>query len=216
MKSIILSICGILLIGSAQQCSNSKKTASFDYGKVKNGVYTNKFFRCTMTLPENWVVQSKEQMEQLAQAGKDLVAGDDQNLKALLKASEVRTANLLAAFEHEVGAPVNYNPNLMVTTENMMHSPGVKNGSDYLFLAKRFLKQSQFQYDYMSEEFEHEVINGRDFYKMETRLNYAGIEIKQTFYSTIVKRFSFNLIISYVNEEQKQTLLRAVNSLKFK
>ena len=160
---------------------------NFDYGRVENGIYLNDYFNFQIILPANWIVQSKEQTEHIVDTGKKLMAGDDDNMKAMLAASEINSANLLAAFQYEVGTSVEYNPNIMLVAENIRNAPGVKNGSDYLFQARRIIENSQFKYDYLSTEFEKETIGGAEFYKMYARLNYMGLEIKQIYYSTILR-----------------------------
>jgi hypothetical protein len=164
----------------------------------------------------NWLVQSKEQTEHIANRGKKLIAGDDDNMKAVIAASEINIANLLAAFQYEVGSAVEFNPSIMLVAENIKNAPGVKKGSDYLFQAKRILENAQFKYDYLSKEFENEAIGGAEFYKMYARLNHMGLEIKQIYYSTILNKFSFNVIISYVSDKQKKELIKAINTMKFK
>jgi len=205
----------LFIIILAASCNN-KIPDNFDYGSVENGIYENEYFDFKINLPEDWVVQSKEQIDNLKNSGKDIVAGDDEKMKAILKASEVNSANLLVAFQHELGAAVEYNPNIMIIAENVKNSPGIKNGSDYLIQAKKLLQQTQIKYDFISEDFEKEKISSVEFYKMETHMSYMGLEIKQTYYSTVLKGFSFNIIISYVSDDQKEVLLNTLNSLKFK
>ena len=195
-------------------CSE-KKDNSFDYGHVENNTYYNSYFDFEIDLIPEWHIQSREQTERIANMGKNIAAGEDSTMQAALKASEIKTANLLAAFQHELGAPVNYNPNIMIIAENLVDSPGVKNGSDYLFHAKKLLKNSQIKYDYISEKFTKEKINNTDFHTMETNLNYMGLKIKQKYYSTVNNDFSFNVTISYVNDSQKAELMKMVNSMKF-
>jgi hypothetical protein len=43
-----------------------------------------------------------------------------------------------------------------------------------------------------------------------------GIEIKQIYYSAILKDFSLGIIISYNDEQQKSVLLEAISSMKIK
>ncbi len=215
MKIPITSALILLIIILSNSIANSQSD-NFDYGRVENGVYQNAYFGFTIQLPVDWVVQSREQTENLASTGKKLVAGDDENLKAVMKASEVNIANLLAVFQYELGSPVEYNPNVMIVAENIKNVPGIKKGSDYLFQARRLLQQGQFKYDYLSETFDNEKINGTEFYKMDAHLNYAGLEIKQMYYSTVLKGFSFNVIVSYVSDEQKKILLESLNSISVK
>ena len=198
----------LVATGNAQN-----KSQDFDYGRVENGRYLNSFLHFEITLPPNWVVQSREQIDYLAEKGAALVTGDDEKMKAVYKAAEINVANLLAVYQYELGSPVDYNPSIMLIAENVQHAPGVKKGNDYLFQTRKLLNQSQFKYDYLDNEFEKEVINGTDFYKMNALLKYAGLEIKQIYFSTVIKRFCVSFIISFTTDEQKEVLLKSVHSI---
>jgi hypothetical protein len=211
MKIIPAIIAALLTAGF----DNSVISQDFDYGRVEKNVYVNNYFRFKMNLPQDWVILTREQADELTKAGQEMVAGDDENLQAVMKASEINTANLLAVYQYELGSPVDFNPNFMIVAENIKNAPGIKKGSDYLFQSKRILEQGQFKYDYLSPDFEQENINGTEFYTMIAKLNYMGLEIEQVYYSTVLKGFSFNVIISYISEEQKDVLLAALNTMTF-
>jgi len=204
----------LLLITTACQNKDGKPD-NFDYGRVEDNKYVNTFFDFEMTLPADWSVQSREQLEDITSTGKELVAGDDEKMKAVLKASEINTANLLAVYQYELGSPVDYNPGIMLIAENVQRVSGVRTGSDYLFHSRKLMEQSQMKYDHLDEKFEKEVIDGIDFYKMNAEMNYMGTTFKQIYYSTILKGFSFNAIISFANDEQKADLLKLIQSMKF-
>lgn len=206
----------ILLTLLFVSCNNKGLTQDFDYGRIENNKYYNPFFNLEMIIPTGWIVQSKEQTENLTKKGADLVAGDDKNLKAVIKASDVNTAYLLTIFKYEVGSAVDYNPGFILLSENLKNSPGIKTGSDYLFQVRKMLKQSQIQYDYIDENFGKETVNGQDFFLMNASIDYMGLQIKQVYYSTIINGFSFGIIISYVSKEQKQELDNVINSMKFR
>ena len=216
MKISIKTLGSIFIIIMLSSCNGNGQPDKFDYGHVENGIYQNDYFDFKIKLPVDWVVQSKEQIENISNTGKKLLAGDDENMQAVIKASEINTANLLAVFQYELGSAVEYNPSIMIVAESVKNAPGIKNGSDYLFQAKRMIQQGQIKYDYLSEKFEKEKINESDFYKMDARLNYMGLEIKQTYYSTVLKGFSFIVMVSYISDEQKGILLESINSMIFK
>lgn len=216
MKKTIKIIGIILIIFSTAGCNTNNQMDNFDYGHIENGIYVNDFFDFSIKLPESWVVQSREQTENIANEGKKIVAGDDEKMKAVINAYDINTANLLAAFQYELGSAVEYNPNIMIIAESIKNAPGIKNGSDYLFQARRLIQQGQFKYDYISENFENEKINETEFYKMDAHINYMGLQIKQIYYSTVLKGFSFNIIISYVSDEQKEILQNSIKTIKFK
>lgn len=214
MKTPITAV--LLLTILISGCKVENTLDNFDYGKVEGSKYVNSYFDLEMDVPADWFVQSQEQMENITKAGKDMVAGDDERMKAIVKASDVNTANLLGVFQHEYGSAVEFNPNYLVVAENIKAAPGIRTGSDYLFQSRRLLTQSQFQYDRIDETFEKETINGTDFYKMNAEVSLMGITIRQIYYSTILKGFSFNVIISYSSDEQKDALLKVINSMTFK
>jgi hypothetical protein len=206
---------GVLLLSLANFCCGQENVEDFDFGHVQNDKYVNSFFHFEMTLPLDWIVQTKDQMDYLAETGKELVAGDDAVMKAALKGSEVNTANLMAVYQYETGSPVEYNPSIMLVAENIARAPGIKTGGDYLFQSRRLLAQSQFKYDHLDEEFEKEIVNGTEFYKMNAEVKYLGLDIKQIYYSTVLKRFSFNVIVSFINDEQRTNLLNSISSMSF-
>ena len=210
-KQLIL----LLLVTAFCSCQTNEKPKGFDYGKVENNIYSNSFFNFKIVLPSEWIVQSKEQTENLVEVGKDLVAGDDNNMKAIIKASEINSAYLLTVFQYEVGSAVEYNPSLMLIAENLKLAPGIKKGSDYLFQTRKLLKQSQIEYNNIDSEFEKVSIDNEEFYQMNLDLNHSGLNIKQSYFSTIRNGFSVNAIISFVTSEQKNELEKILNSLKF-
>jgi len=210
-KLIILSLLTIFITS----CNPNKKPKNFDYGHTENNKYHNSFFELELILPDNWVVQTKEQMENLSEAGKEIAVGDNKKLEAIINATEINTANLLAVFQYEVGAAVEYNPSFMLVAENLKNAPGVKTGRDYLVQARKLLKQSQVQYQ-IDDKFKKVTINNHNFYVMNCSINYMGLTIKQKYYSTLKNGFCLSAIISYNNEEQKKNLEKIIHSANFK
>lgn len=91
-------------------CTTQKEPNDFDYGKIEGNKYINSYFDFEITIPTKWIVQSSEQYDKLAEIGKDLMAGDDTKMKTIIEASQVNTANLLAVYQYEQSATVEYNP----------------------------------------------------------------------------------------------------------
>lgn len=214
MKIIKFSIICFVAV-SLLQCKSSGKPEGFDYGSVEDNMYSNEFFAMTMETPEGWAVQSSEAMEQMSEAGRDMIVGDDAVKKAQLKISEINTANLFSAFQQEVGTPTDgFNANLILVAENLRLAPGVKSGADYLKLTKKLLEQAPIGYNFPSE-ITSTTLGGKSFDYMDATLNSQGMQIKQRYYSTILNGFSFCAIISYGNEEQKEILLSSLETMNF-
>jgi len=211
MKKIIY----LFILTLFLSCSDQKKDLpeNFDFGKTENGFYKNDYFDMEVMFNPDWIVQDKQAMNNLVEVGSDLVTGDNENLKSIVKYSQVNTAYLLAVFKHELGAAVEYNPSFMIVAENTKNFPGVKNGKDYLFHAKKLLKQTQLSYLFEKEVFGKKIGNSL-FHIMETKLDYMGTVITQEYISTVNKGFSLSFIISYATEEEKNELYEVIDNIK--
>jgi len=211
MKKIIYLLIASLFFN----CSNPKKNLpdNFDFGKTENGLYKNDYFNMEISFNPNWAVQDKQAVNNIVEKGNELITGNDKTFDSAVKAAQVNTAYLLTIFKHEVGAAVEYNPSLMLVAENIKNFPGIKNGKDYLFHAKKILKQTQLPYSFNKEVFEKEIDNSK-FYIMEAELDYMGKTIIQQYISTVNKGFSLSFIISYTTEEEKNELYEVINNIK--
>ncbi|WP_027418512.1 hypothetical protein [Crocinitomix catalasitica] len=209
---VIFALLSVLLLA----CNTREIPENFDYGRVEGNVYSNDFFAFEMNVPKGWAVQSKEEMDKLSSAGGELMAGDDEDYKKELKAAEINSATLLSVFEHEVGTNVDYNPNFIVMTENINGAVGVTDGAGYLDATKVQMERGQVKYDIISGDYQEVNLGGTDFHKMDAAITYAGITINQTFYSSIINGFAFNVIISYVTDEQKAVLEKVLDGMRFK
>lgn len=187
---------------------------NFDFGKIEDGLYTNNFFKLKIPFNPSWIVQDKQQMNDLVETGSDLFAGDDKTLKSAIKSAKVNTAYLFTIFKHEVGAAVEFNPSFMVIAENTKSLPGLKNGSDYLFHAKKFLEQSQMKYLFEKDVFEKKIGNS-DFHVLEAKLDQMGTLIIQEYIATVTKGFSLSFVVTYSNEDERNELYKIVDKIKF-
>ena len=121
----ILLMTMLLVVGCSQKAADE-----IDFGTVNNSVYKNEYFGLSITLPPDWSIQDQETRQKLKELGGQMVAGDDENLKAAVKASELTTVNLFTAFKHPIGTPVEYNPSITSLAERVRHIPGIKTGKD--------------------------------------------------------------------------------------
>jgi len=197
-------------------CGAKEMPKDFDYGKVENSTYKNSFFDFEIEIPEDWAVQSQEAMNSINEQGRDLIAGDDEKFKSQLKASEVNSANLLGVYQYELGSEVDYNPSFLITAENISKADMVANAKDYLLQARKLLQQSQLQYDEIDEQPTAVSIKGQKFYKMNASITLEGMTIRQIYYTAIMNDFAFNVIVSYINDEQRDQLMKVLDTMKFK
>ena len=91
----------------------------------------------SITIPSDWSIQDNQAKQQIASAGQKMLSGDDKNLQAIVKASELQSLNLFIIFEHPLGTPVPFNLNISCVAERVSHMPGIREGKDYHFHAKK-------------------------------------------------------------------------------
>ena len=199
-----------ILSGCSQKASDE-----IDFGTLDNSSYSNRYFGFSVTLPKDWSVQDQKSQQRLSKRGAQLIAGDDQNLKAIVKASEMQTVNLLAAFEHPLGAPVDFNPSIACVAERVREMPGITRGRDYLFQARKMLESGKMQISF-PRDYSTEQIGGLNFDLMETELHISGRTVQQKYYASIKKGYALCFILSFANPDQAGALQNILNTIAFK
>jgi hypothetical protein len=209
-QSLILTVCVLLLAGCAKKASDE-----IDLGTFEKSVYRNQYFGFNVTLPADWAVQDQESRERLAEVGKKVLAGDDRRMKAVLKASEQQSVNLLAAFKHPIGTPVAFNPNLICTAERLHGFSGIKSGKDYLYHARKLMESSQMQVEF-AKDVSTEELGGLDFDIMHGSITFGALTVQQKFYATILKDYALVFITSCNAPDQQSALQNILQTVSFK
>lgn len=213
---LLLSACG--KSGNESEKEKEKENAAevtkdFDYGKTEGNVYSNKYFGLTLEFPSEWKIQTKEEMQQITEAGKSQLDPNDPVMKQAIKAIDVKTAYLFTIFKYEVGSLVDFNPSFMVLAENTSSVPSVTTGKDYLQSAKRLLKRAAANAE-IEDEFESAKIGSKEFYIMKAVLDQGAGPVNQSYYTTIKDGFALSFILTYSNDEQKAELMQIIEKVK--
>lgn len=204
VRFALIVLCAILY------CSCGRGEAEeIDFGSLENSVYTNEYFGLTMTIPSEWSIQNEESRERLMEAGTEIIAGDDKNLKAVVKASELQTVNLFIAFKHPVGSAVTFNPGIACVAERIGHMPGIKRGSDYLFHARKILESSQMDVVF-PEDMSTENLDGIDFDILHVQISLLGNTIQQKYYVAVIKDYALSFIVSYITDQERGAISEAL------
>ena len=205
---VIVTFCAVLLPGCAKKASEE-----IDFGTIKNSVYQNKYFGFNLTLPADWSVQDEETRRRLAEEGTKMLVGNDR-AKALMKASEQQTVNLLAAFKHPIGTQVSFNPNVICMAERLSFLSGVKTGKDYHFHARKQLESAQMKIE-IADQLTKENLGGIDFDVMHGSMKVAGMTVHQKYYATVLKNYALVFITSYTSDDQQSNLQNILQTAAF-
>ena len=136
------------------------------FGHFEGNRYFNEYFGFQINFPKAWSIQDQQSTDYISEEGVDLLASEDENMKAILRAAEPRVVNLFAVFKFMVGSPVDSNPNILCPAESLNSSPGIKRGSDYLFHVKELLNSGSLEYNSFKEIYT-EGLDGNDFDVLE-------------------------------------------------
>jgi hypothetical protein len=209
----LFSVQVILLSVMLTGCSK-KATDEIDFGTFTKSVYTNSYFAVTVTVPANWSIQDQEARERLMKVGAEAVSGEDKNLKAVMKASEMQSVNLFGAFEKPLGAPVTSNPSIMGIAEQVRQLPGIQRGKDYHFQVRKTLEASQMQVKFPKEGYS-ERLGNVEFDVLEQELSVRGLTIRQKYYTIIKKGYALSFIVSFTTSEEETVLRKALETVAF-
>jgi hypothetical protein len=211
LNIIHIAVFGILLVG----CSRKKASDEIDFGEFVNSVYTNKYFGLSVTVPSDWSIQDQEARQRLMNVGVKMVAGEDKNLKAAIKASEPQTVSLLAAFRHPVGSPLPFNPNIMVIGEMVRQWPGIQRGKDYHFQVKQTLQNSQMEVSFPGEDYT-ERVGGAEFDVLDQELKIRGLVVKQRYHTIIKKGYALSVILSFTSDQEEAALRKVLETVSLR
>jgi len=143
-----------------------------------------------------------------------MLTGDDKNLEAIVKASELQSVHLLSVFEHPLGTPVPYNLSISCIAERVSHLPGIRTGEDYHFHAKKLMKSGKIDFSFPKEVYP-DKISGVDFYVMSVEITVPAFTVKQEYYTTIMKGYALSFIISFTKDEERNTLINILKTMTF-
>ena len=206
---VLVIACTLLFLGCSENASEE-----IDFGTIENSVYKNDYFGLTLTIPENWSVPNQESRQQLMKIEKEVIAGEDENLKAVMNAAELQSVNLLFLSKHPLGSPVAFNPNIVSVAEKIQHMPGIKRGKDYLYHSKILLESTKLDVSF-PEEISTVTLGGVEFDVMYVHMTVLGNTVKQEYFATIKKGYALTLILSYLTDEDKADLVKVLDSIVF-
>lgn len=210
----IYSVVTIILV-TACNADINQTPLTFDYGKTANGLYTNSYFNMTMPYDTSWFVQEKDAMNKLVLENSEMIFNDDQLTNKQLEASMINTAYLFTIFNYEVGAPVDFNPSLIVMAENLKNYPGIETGKDYLYHSKKLLKNSKINYTFGNDSVDIVKIGNEKFHRLRAYIETPDVTISQHYMCRITKGFSLAFIISYASPEKKLALETMLGKVQF-
>jgi hypothetical protein len=205
-----------LLLASGCGASDEKTTAenADAFARQTNeSVLLSPAFGLSIKPPKDWYALGSNELNDLMEMAADVASAGQDDLAAILDASQIKTYNLFAISRYETGFPVDENPNIMAVAENVSSSPGVKNGRDYFFHAKRLMAQATPNYK-IEKGYKIRTIGGVDFDQMDLTIELAGILTRQSYYAAKHDDYMIVIIQSYYTEDGKELTSNVIDTIE--
>ncbi len=224
MKYIYLFLKFFILFAILSGCSNpedsnelkinTKVSASDRLGTLKGSDYKNNYFKFSITKPDAWIAQDDKARAKIMKLGAELIAGDDDKMKAALAASKIRNLSLFSFSKYPLGTPGKVNPNVMGIAENISMVPSIKTSNDYLMNVKKILTISRLKYS-VDNKTETKMVSGVKFVKMNVSTTINGIKVLQEYLVTLKHGYAFSIILTYTDSGSKKITENILGTVKF-
>jgi hypothetical protein len=212
-RTVIAIVMFYLIISTGcSLCAFAAQAA--DEGIIEGSTYKNEYFGLTMQIPDKWEVAKQEFTDEAQRIGKEIVAGDDNNMRVALDAAGKKLVPMLTISKYPIGTPGKANILFMSGAEKVSAFPGVKHGSDYLKHVRELLKSAKMEIN-IGTEINSEKIDGVDFGVMEVSFKINQNEVKQIYYAAIIKDYAYYFAYTYFLPQDLQPLKEIVRTMKF-
>ena len=202
-----------LLLAALTACSKTSEQMPDD-GEMNGTTYTNHYFNFTMAVPDGWYPIDQKTIDALNEQGRKMLAGDDKNMDANLKAAQQNTFTLFTTFQKPPGTPGTFNPAVSCLAEKVGHLPGIGSGHDYLLLIKNTLKMGQMKVN-IADTITPVNFSGKEFHVLNIELPMGNLTIKQSFYATIQNDYALAFVTTYQDDSQNSVIQKSLQSMRF-
>lgn len=176
-------------------------------GQVVDRVYSNNYFGLEFELPEGWIILTLEEVDQVMNAGKQVLEEVDEDLAEDL--SEAQVLGLLGTFKYPLNKQVSFNPSMLVSGEKVDPLTGISDGKAYLEASKALLIEAGIPYTF-DEEVTTVVINGVTYGTMKATIDSGEMRIIQTYHAAIIKGYAITIVSTYMSEEEAEILMNVL------
>lgn len=204
MRKLILFATLLLLAGGAGAAEPSALTQSED------GVhFVNARFAVHVRKPDAWYAQNIEEQLLLQQHGKNIMAGEDNNLKAVLDAALANVVPIFSFFALPPGTPGKLNPNVISMAENIKLYPGITSGCDYLHMIERTLALGKVHYEF-DGDCQKRKLGTTSFDYIDTRFVIGTITAHQRYFAAVKDGYALSLIETYFDADSERETEKVV------
>ena len=211
--AIVFSIALLAInCGKSEKQTAEDKADAYAEASDENTLRSPKF-GLTVRKPEGWHSLEYDDINDLMETGTDVATAGQDDLRAVVEASEKNSYTLFGIMQYENGAAVDENPNVMGVAENVRHAPGVKTGEDYFFHTKKLMAQANPNF-VIEEGYKKRMIGGVQFDQMDLSVDVGAGVTNQSYYAAKYENFMVVIIQTYVSEEGKAATSGIIDTIE--
>lgn len=188
--------------------SNAVEGADDFLGVLEGNNYSNKFFKLKLTVPEEYTVLNRDEIEVYVNAGKDMLQSEKQKQTRAFEEAVNNTVNLLMIAKLPPGSAGNAVLELQVRKQ----PPGVTADMVLAESAKLITGTGKSE---VVEYFKSTKFGGRTFSGVEFETIVMGQKLKQQLYISIVRGYALTLGLTYTNPDSMSAFDVMLESMKF-
>ena len=201
----ILIACSLIVTISSCKSKTTAPVKHVDEGEISENVYHSDEIGWTITIPENWDIIAKDQLEASDEIGKHLL---EENANITVDASQLKhlisfqkgDLNIFAAtsepFEEDYEGEFEENNKLInLIIYNTFVNQGIK----------------------VDSSSETTTIGGQEFYHFTNKIYdpEGKLFLTQSLYSNLINGYDFAINLAYSNEEDRAVMLGALENSTF-
>lgn len=185
-----------------------------DAGKVVGSTYSNEYFGLELTIPDGWRIADEAATRQIDEKGADLMAGDSEEKRKLLRDAVSKNINLLTIGKMISTGDESESAVLIIGAEAV---PAwlVKTPQEYTSQARRLLQSSAMPVK-VEEGTRSKTIGGVEFAVLHVSIEQPGGLVKQHYYATLKKGYALFIISTFLSDRSAQPIEEVLKSVKFK
>ncbi len=213
VSPIVVFLLFVLLLATG--CNNSRKIPSnFDYGYWDGSTYENDFFGMSITMPEDWHIAGKEEIEATGQDFENADFVDKKVMERTSKLVELTTADLFMVSRYtsdEAEEKEESNPTIGLIIEKLAFPGNLMSRAEYVEMSRKNLAKSIPGIVIKSET--TKTINGQEFTSISVEFVAYEILIHQEYLICLKNNYALLFVTAWLNDSEKKQLDSIMDTL---
>lgn len=208
---MVLALLALVVTG----CASNKTVTT---GTFAGQTYTNDFFGLSLSVPPDWHIASKDEMQKIYNVDQELVGSNDQVIEKALELGKQKTIYLFLVNEYPLDHTGSFNSNASLVCENLsITGLKAKNAKGYMLEALKALDHASINLEI--DEIDEQKIGRTKVASVYCELEMQGIKLRQRYVAAIVKGYALMLTLTYPQDasvDELSELQNIVASIEFK